>query len=189
MLEDGDVLRMIRKRMGLGDTLGALPPECGGTGNMHGGSIRFFRVHACKAGEAILDTGVLAKCDADAGKVNAGWSNYSLMLQGFVTDAHIFVMSSHVTDHVSKSGYTTATTLKARLEGAGVRTLHGGAGNRGDGTEYCIDTSADKLDASKSYAANVAGGVETVFRFANYSNVFIGEGASTFLVLEYDKKQ
>ena len=32
MLEDGDVLRMIRRRMGLGDTLGALPPECGGTG-------------------------------------------------------------------------------------------------------------------------------------------------------------
>ena len=28
MLEDADVLRMIRKRMGLGDTLGALPPEC-----------------------------------------------------------------------------------------------------------------------------------------------------------------
>lgn len=32
MLEDADVLRMIRRRMGLGDTLGALPPECGGTG-------------------------------------------------------------------------------------------------------------------------------------------------------------
>lgn len=32
MLEDGDVLRMIRRRMGLGDTLGVLPPECGGTG-------------------------------------------------------------------------------------------------------------------------------------------------------------
>lgn len=36
MLEDGDVLRMIRRRMGLGDTLGALPPECGGTGTTEG---------------------------------------------------------------------------------------------------------------------------------------------------------
>lgn len=32
MLEDGDVLRMIRRRMGLGDTLGALGIESGGTG-------------------------------------------------------------------------------------------------------------------------------------------------------------
>lgn len=36
MLEDGDVLRMIRRRMGLGDTLGVLPPECGGTGTTEG---------------------------------------------------------------------------------------------------------------------------------------------------------
>lgn len=33
MLEDGDVLRMIRRRLGLGDGLGVLQPECGGTGH------------------------------------------------------------------------------------------------------------------------------------------------------------
>lgn len=32
MLQDGDVLRMIRRRMGLGDTLGVLGVESGGTG-------------------------------------------------------------------------------------------------------------------------------------------------------------
>ena len=33
MLEDADVLRMIRRRLGLGDGLGMLQPECGGTGH------------------------------------------------------------------------------------------------------------------------------------------------------------
>lgn len=36
ILRDGSVLKALRRRMGLGDTLGVLPPECGGTGSTSG---------------------------------------------------------------------------------------------------------------------------------------------------------